>query len=527
MKEEKGRLYWLLFNIRKGLFSSIKGTVKKWPVLSIIVLLLLAYFLFTGRGFIQPLILGIRKYIVLLVLIALVLRHYLRLLKKSNWKRGVVLSVVTSAFVLLCWFTGPSIYRYLSLFVHYTRLEKVALATMPESGFERIQPFNSIKTLINQEALSETEDATFPRFVRMKNGNYAFSSCIGPSEEYKIQQLNKNQYEIISVPAQMPSPVFTRDHRTEVSFNIGELLLFSHQVEYAVIKRFNFWQYLNYEPSDPVFIQNNLGKWVQVVPLIKWTGLFFPRPVFGGAVLIGEAESNVSFFYRLLLGAGQMVSIDSIAAHSFLKGQNLMPKRVVDFIAESFRFSAGFLAPMPGYHEGDIRIPALPQDQSPQPFVTYFNLRAEGKVYNYYGLEPYQREKKGLSLSLFIAGDSDKTVFYIDHRNTGETFIGSSAVPAKIIESKKNYDWSENYPAESRPFVRNVEGHARLFWLSTIVTRAGKGKGEYIGGSIPEICLTDAIYGKVVWINQDSLINQEAWIRQVSSEMQEFWHSAH
>jgi hypothetical protein len=147
----------------------------------------------------------------------------------------------------------------------------------------------------------------------------------------------------------------------------------------------------------------------------------------------------------------------------------------------------------------------------------------QGKLYNFFGLEPYQESKKGLSLSLLIPGDDDQHVYFVDHRTSNDSYIGSSAISATVIESKKNYDWTKNYPAESRPYVRKIDDNYRFLWLSTIVTKAGD-QGEYIGGSIPEITLTDAKHGKVVWVHPDSLIRQDSWIIQAESELKDYWN---
>ncbi|MGB0851175.1 MAG: hypothetical protein ACPGTP_08000, partial [Bacteroidia bacterium] len=271
-------------------------------------------------------------------------------------------------------------------------------------------------------------------------------------------------------------------------------------------------------------LQQAENVWIQVVPLIRWKGVIFPRPVFGGVYLLDEMKGDDSYFERVLIGKGTFVSPENISEHHALVGQNLLPKKVAEFTAESFKFSSGFLAPMPYYHQDDIRIPDLPNDVNPQPFITYFNVKGEGKIYNFYGLEPFQKEKKSLSLSLLIAGDNDDVVYFLDHRKRDQSYIGSSAISAKIIESKKNYDWSKNYPAETRPFVRTVNGKSRFMWLSTIVTKAGENKDDYIAGSIPEITLTDAIHGKVVWIDQDSLINNNSWIHLAENELKDYWN---
>ena len=520
----KSRIYWILYNVRKRSANFIKTSFKKRPIVSVLVTLVLIYFIFVSRSGWQPLILLIRKYILLILLIALVLWRFSKGWSLRSTSKKIITTGLLLAFAAGVWLGGPGVYRYFGLYFHYSAINKVALDAFPTTSYERIQPLNSVKTLINQEALSETEDATRPQFVRGVDGGYYYSCAVGPAREYKIQQMTKNMYELIHVPADLPAPVFSKKYRDDVNFDIGELLLFSKNTTAAVTKKFGFLKFINYEPSEPLYLQQAPGEWLQVVPLIKWTGILFPKPVFGGVYVIPEQKGEENYFERVLWGKGTYISPADIEHNPMLVGQNLLPKKVAEFTAESFKFSAGFLAPMPFYHQNDIRIPELPNDVNPQPFITYFNINGEGKIYNFYGLEPYQNEKKSLSLSLLIAGDNDDTVYYIDHRKKDQSYIGSSAISAKIIESKKNYDWSKNYPAETRPFVREVNGQSRFMWLSTIVTKAGENKDEYIAGSIPEITLTDAIHGKVVWIDQDSLINNDSWIDIAQSELEGYWN---
>ncbi len=520
-KDEKNRVYWFFFNLRTRIGGAIKNWIKKHPFLVVIFILVCLYSAFVGRGTIQPIVLVIRQYLALVVLVLMVLLLYILSIKKGGWKINILSSVLVLIFLAASWFLGPYVHNYFSLYIHYSSLNKVELNAMPISGHERIQPVNSIRTLINQEALSETEDATQPRFTKGTDGKYYFTSAVGPSRSYLIQRLSKDMYEILNIPAYLPSPVFTGKHRSKVNFEVGEQLLFSRKTENAVIKRFGLNAFFNYEPADPVYLQNDSAEWVQVVPITKWKGFLFPRPVFGGVYIVEQEGADDNYFKRVFLGKGHYLSPEELLMSDYLVGQNLQPVNVLNYIANSFKFANGFLAPMPWYHEGDVRIPEVSNDQNPMPFITYFTIKGKGKLYNYFGLEPYEENKKGLSLSLFIPGDNDQTVYFINHRS--EKFIGSGAISAKIVESKKNYDWSVNYPAESRPYIRTVNGKTRFFWLSTIVSRAGENEGEYIGGSIPEICLTDAVYGKVTWIAQDSLMDSESWMREAERQMRGYW----
>jgi hypothetical protein len=520
---EYNRFYWLVKNVQKGFFGGIKSFFKNHIWWAILVCLILLYSLFVGRSTYQPFVLGIRKYALLVALLIGVSWWWFRVIRSRNFKRALFPTIFMIIFLVFLQFVGPPIHKYCSLYFQYRVLNKTEISGFSETDFERIQPFKSIQTLVNQEALSETEDATPPSFIRGQDGRYYFSTAVGPSKEYKIQQLRKNMYEVIHVPANLPSPVFSKKYREPVNFDVGELLLFSKKTSHAVTRNFGLWHFFHGEPATPIYLQDEKGKWKQIVPIIRWKGWIFPRPEFDGVVVIGEVGKGDTWLGRVFFGRGNYIPAAQISRYSYLRGQNLIPGKVADYIAESFRFTKGFFAPMPGYHEGDIRIPSEENDQASQPFVTYFKTGATGKIYNYYGLEPYQEDKKALSLSVLIPGDDASKVYFIEHRNGEASFIGSSAIQAKIIESRKNYDWSENYPAESRPFIREVDGVTRFFWLSTIVTRAGDSGGEYIGGSIPEITLTDAIYGKVVWINPDSLSNSESWVRQAKGELSDFW----
>jgi hypothetical protein len=523
-EDDKGRLYWLVYNLRTRTARRIGAWIKRKPFVAIIVFLVTLYFLFVMRAMYQPLVLGIRKYffwIILALVVIWIIRKVFR--RSAVWKK-VMGSLVSLLLLIAVALFIPRVVHYVSQYVYYNELNKVPLDRLPETGHERIQPISSIHTLTEQEALSETEDATMPRFVRNSDGELVYTTAIGPSQAYKVQQFTKDMYQVIHIPGQLPSPNFSSAYRDTVDFEIGEFLLLSKNTHTAVVKRLDPWQFCTMEPSDPIYMQNDNGDWVQVVGLTKWIGLIFPRPVFGGVMVIEQQSSTDNYFKRLFLGKGTFIPAEQIPGHPYLRGQDVMPREVTRYIAESFRFRRGFMAPMPGYHEGDIRVPKLPEGQDPQPFVVYSNLNnTAGKLYNYFGLEPFEEAKKGLSVSLFIPGDGMREIFYIDHTTSGNAYLGSSAVSAKIIESRKEYDWSYSYPAETRPYIRNVNGRERLFWLSTIVTRAGDGHNRSIGGSLPEITITDAVHGNVTWIPKELVGSPDRWLEVVEEEMKSYW----
>jgi hypothetical protein len=260
-----------------------------------------------------------------------------------------------------------------------------------------------------------------------------------------------------------------------------------------------------------------------MVSLVRWKGFFLPRPVFGGVVIIPQGDGAGGVMNSLLTGAGKWIRPEEIPNHEFLLNQNVIPETVSRFTAESYRFSQGFLSPMPGYHRGDIRIPDLPGDFNDQPFTGYFEIGEKASLYHYFALEPFQENKQGLNTSLLIPADGEGITYVFRHYDQEQSLTGVSAIVSKVMESRKNYDWSRNSAAEQRPFIRDVGGKRRFFWLTSVVTHKDGGEpdsGNFIVGAAPDITLTDAAYKTVVWVDSKK---PEEWEKQLEDELSSVW----
>ena len=150
---------------------------------------------------------------------------------------------------------------------------------------------------------------------------------------------------------------------------------------------------------------------------------------------------------------------------------------------------------MPGYHLGDVRIPDLPGDVHDQPFTLYFDFGSPAfpqGLFQYFGARtvPDGRSRDS-NTSLFIPADGTPVVYVYPHHKRAESLTGVSAIGAKVMETRKQYDWDRNRPVEHRPFIREVGGAPRFYWLTTVVTLKDK-SGSFIAGSAPEVALTDA-----------------------------------
>ena len=404
----------------------------------------------------------------------------------------------------------------MSLYSRWKAVRRVELARLPVTGHERVQPRNSIVALAN-EAMQETETPAPPHFLRV-GGEYRWTMGIEPA--FAVRRLTRGVDSLFSVPGTDASPSFSGENRIAAQFETGEHLLLWHRTDLNVIRSFGPRRYLNFEADEVKYLTDDRGEWVQVVPLTQWRGLFFPQPYFGGVQVIRQNPRGgfADMVRRLFFGVGEWIPPDRIKDHPFLRGQSLMPRQVSRHIAESFRFQSGFFAPMPGYHLGDVRIPDLPGDVHDQPFTLYFDFAPPGTpegLFHYFALEPFQPEKQGLNTSLFIPADGTPVVYVYPHHRRAESLTGVSAIGAKVMETRKQYDWDRNRPVEHRPFIREIGGTPRFYWLTTVVTLKDK-TGSFIAGSAPEVALTDAATREVVWVDAHK---PEEWAQQAAVEL--------
>ena len=83
--ENKGKLYWISHNIKKGIANWFRSH-KLFGIILLIILIAAVFFL---RAYIHPLTLGIRKYFVLIVLLWFIVWFFRRRIRKKEklWSR--------------------------------------------------------------------------------------------------------------------------------------------------------------------------------------------------------------------------------------------------------------------------------------------------------------------------------------------------------------------------------------------------------------------------------------------------------
>ena len=408
----------------------------------------------------------------------------------------------------------------------FNNLNKVEINELPLTQNERIQPLRNVFSMAN-ESVGETKDVSLPHLVRVEDQN-KWTMAIQPTEKYVWQGMTDNTEEVFAVSSTTPFPRFSGKNRIPVTFSIGESLKFSRNTYNAVVQRFNFFQLFTMEPSDTFYMKNDTGQWVQVVSLIKWKGFLFPYPTFGGVMVVNNGEHNFNdYMERILIGKGTYISPSEMKNYPYLIGQNILAEKVSQLQAESLKFLGGFSDPLPWNMKTAVKIPQMPDDQNQQPYVTDFdftdtNTNAYSGLYHWFGLEPVGAERTSLTFSVFIPSDGTDKLYYYDHASKKEGYAGVTAMPTKVIESRKEFDWSVNKPVEFRPYIKEIAGRKRMFFLGTI-SAIREGSENFDGSATPDLALIDSEYRDVIWID---VKHPSTWDKEVYEQLNEAWRSS-
>ena len=505
-----------------------KGGKQKGITIALILLILVLLFFF--RDDYQPVLLFIRKYIFILLTSILILFLGLRKFRKSSSvgsRLGILALLIIFFGILYTVGWHYKMYDYMKTYNVFNSLNKVEINELPLTQNERIQPLRNVFSMAN-ESVGETKDVSLPHLVRIGTDN-KWTMAIQPSEKYVMQQMSDNTEELFAVSSTTPFPRFSNENRIDVTFSIGESLKFSRNTYNAVVQRFNPWMLFNHEPSDTFYMKNDSGQWVQVVSLIKWKGFFFPYPSFGGVMIIENGEHDFNdYMERITIGKGTYVSPDDIKNYPFLTKQNTLSEKVSQLEAESLKFLGGFSDPLPWNMETAVKIPLMPKDQNQQPYVTDFNFsgsntNAYNGLYHWFGLEPVGNERTSLSYSVFIPADGTDKLYYYDHASKKQGYAGVSAMPLKVKESRKEYDWSASTPVEFRPYIKNIAGRKRMFFLGTISSISSSDSQQFDGSATPDLVLIDSEYRDVIWID---VKHPSTWDEEVYNQLNEAWRAS-
>lgn len=517
------------WNISGARFCSLLWQAfKKHAVLMISVMVLVLLVLYAERYVFQAWLLFLRKYAGGAVVALSIAGFAWLLLRKHSTRMRTFGVVFATSIGLVAMFFGGGVHDYMASYFRYMTMRAVSLTELPTTSRERILPLQAVHTLA-RDRMNKPELPTIPDLVRSGDEN-RWTMAV-ESKVFWGQFWFPEITEVMSIPASDPSPDFSNNVR-RVRFELGESFYLSHNIDTCVRRAFGLARSLNYEPGNILYLPDDSGRLVQVVTLIKWTGLFFPWPEFGGVQVIEQGPTN--WFERVFLGCGKFIPPESVSKYSFLRGQNIVPYEVTRFRAQSLRYKAGtnwfehLIAPLRWNRQSDVVIAHVPEDMNPQPYVLHFHTPSEtdGKLYQYFALETSDFETHGIAMSYFYPADGVGPEYVYDHVERDEKLLGVTAIKDRVMSSRRNYVWGPNTVAEARPYIHMFEdGNGtpvpRLQYMTTIITfteRKGVNGGEVrlTPGGNPEVSITDALREGVVWVNTSQ---PDSWDAQISKEL--------
>ena len=122
-----------------------------------------------------------------------------------------------------------------------------------------------------------------------------------------------------------------------------------------------------------------------------------------------------------------------------------------------------------------------------------------------------------------VPADGSDKLYYYNHARKKQGYAGVSAMPLKVQESRKEYDWTANTPVEFRPYIKEIAGRKRMFFLGTVSSISDTNAKQFDGSATPDLVLIDSEYRDVVWID---VKHPSQWDKMVYDQLNEAWRSS-
>lgn len=486
-----GPVFYLFRNVGRMLWKHrpVRLVLQAGPFVLLVVLYL-------ARAFVNPKLVLLRQrspLIVTLLVSAAILAVPWTLRAGRAFRRGV------TAGVLLLWIGFAALpfdlFRELSLYYGHTLLEKRPLEKLPLTDNERIYPLSLI-TRIVEDRMTQSHIAIAPfEIVQTKDDELYWVAQQTPAGAVN-QMMLEEVTGLVKVPA---SSIHVNIEHVPVHFPYGRDLFFLQDLNrYILPRRLGPLEMFDkhVDTDDVTFVKDERGEWVAVVAVVDWDGIFpFCIPRFCGVFVCPQkGKGEVRFF-----APGEIANLP------FLRNQNLLPEDVATFYADGWKFNQGFWAWV--RNRGVTKITSIPEDAAQQPFTVFFRgVGGRDGLFQFFALEPEGRSS-GLSKILLFdpSGTTRMPVVHVyDFDEHREELIGPARIAETIKASDLHADWKQRNGtgtfiiAESRPYIKDVNGTRTFRWFNSIIT-------DKQGSGLPIVVLADPKTLKVEWFEADAI----------------------
>lgn len=195
--------------------------------------------------------------------------------------------------------------------------------------------------------------------------------------------------------------------------------------------------------SEPIYLKDDAGQWVTVVPYMTYKGFPFRIPQWGGVAVV-KSDGTINYY-----------TPDEATNISYLKGNRIYPKELVNYYTDAYSYGKGILNQW-FLHKDQIEIVNLPGEDriihasTPEGFKQVVVAEPYGRSYGIY------------KIFIFDATTGKREVIEYDQNSQ---LTGPASAADYIKKEFPTYDWTGFTLAESRPIKISGE----LYWLMSVV----------------------------------------------------------
>lgn len=229
------------------------------------------------------------------------------------------------------------------------------------------------------------------------------------------------------------------------SFTYAEGIGIFDNLNYRLLLKKYFVNYTN----EPIYLKNDQGKWITVVPYMTYKGFPFTVPQWGG-VMVVNADGSMEDY-----------TPEQAQALSYLKGNRIHPKELSEYYANSYAYKGGLLNKW-FLHKNETQVVSLPGDESIIHTAT-----AEG-FKQVIVAEPYGESYGIYKIFMVDATTGKREIISYDQKSQ---LTGPIAAADYIKKEFPTFDWTTFSLAEPRPLVVNQ----KLYWLLSIIPNDSAG----------------------------------------------------
>ena len=201
--------------------------------------------------------------------------------------------------------------------------------------------------------------------------------------------------------------------------------------------------------KEPIFIKNDEKEWVTIVPYISYRGIIFRVPYWAG-VMVVHGDGKIDD-----------LSPEEASNISYLKGNRIHPKEIVEFYSHSYAYLGGLINKW-FLHENQTEIVSLPGDEN------IFHVATTEGFKQLVVAEPYGQSYGIYKIFIFDATTGKREIIEYDAKSQ---LTGPIAAADYIKKEFPTYDWNIFNLSEPRPIKIGDD----LYWLLSIIPHDAAG----------------------------------------------------